>query len=161
MAGKKQRNGEGVTGRWGEFLSARRPFAPSPRLDGFTLLELMIVITIIIILAAIALPQYQKSVKQAREAVLRDDLNTMRKLIDHRHDSIAVASAAGQGLRVLDLLFEQRGHYHRRRAKFLEFSQHIHFTGQRAGRDHDGVLEWDAEVSRGWIGSHACFPCQK
>jgi general secretion pathway protein G len=49
---------------------------------GFTLLELMIVITIIIILAAIALPQYQKTVKQAREAVLRDDLNQMRKLID-------------------------------------------------------------------------------
>jgi general secretion pathway protein G len=42
----------------------------------------MIVITIIIILAAIALPQYQKTVKQAREAVLRDDLNQMRKLID-------------------------------------------------------------------------------
>ena len=49
---------------------------------GFTLLELMIVITIIIILAAIALPQYQKSVKQAREAVLREDLFQMRKLID-------------------------------------------------------------------------------
>jgi len=42
----------------------------------------MIVITIIIILAAIALPQYQKSVKQAKEAVLTDDLHTMRKLID-------------------------------------------------------------------------------
>jgi general secretion pathway protein G len=42
----------------------------------------MIVITIIIILAAIALPQYQKSVRQAREAVLREDLYTMRKLID-------------------------------------------------------------------------------
>lgn len=42
----------------------------------------MIVISIIIILAAIALPQYQKAVLHAREATLRDDLFQMRKLID-------------------------------------------------------------------------------
>ena len=42
----------------------------------------MIVITIIIILAAIVLPQYQKTIAAAREAVLHDDLFQMRKLID-------------------------------------------------------------------------------
>ena len=49
---------------------------------GFTLLELMIVITVIIILAAIVLPQYQRTIMATREAVLRDDLYTMRKLLD-------------------------------------------------------------------------------
>lgn len=49
---------------------------------GFTLLELMIVISIIIILAAITLPQYQKTVTHTRETVLRDDLFKLRSLID-------------------------------------------------------------------------------
>jgi len=42
----------------------------------------MIVISIIIILAAITLPQYQKTIMHTREAVLRDDLFKMRSLID-------------------------------------------------------------------------------
>src|SRR5258708_33619652 len=49
---------------------------------GFTMLELMIVISIIIILVSIALPQYQKTIMHARETVLRDDLFKMRSLLD-------------------------------------------------------------------------------
>ena len=48
---------------------------------GFTLIELMIVISILLILISIAIPQYQRSVRSAREAVLRQDLYDMRKLI--------------------------------------------------------------------------------
>src|SRR5690349_7026462 len=50
--------------------------------SGFTLLELMIVITLILILAAMAAPTYHVAIVRAREAVLKDDLYTLRKLID-------------------------------------------------------------------------------
>jgi general secretion pathway protein G len=52
------------------------------RQAGFTLLELMIVISIIIILASITLPQFQKTILHTRETVLKDDLRKMRSLID-------------------------------------------------------------------------------
>ncbi len=54
----------------------------NPQLSGFTLLELMIVISIIIVLAVIVLPQYQRTVQTARESVLRDDLFQMRRMLD-------------------------------------------------------------------------------
>ena len=50
--------------------------------QGFTLLELMVVLTLIIILASFAIPSYHTAIIHAREAVLRDDLYTMRKMID-------------------------------------------------------------------------------
>jgi general secretion pathway protein G len=52
-------------------------------LRGFTLIELMIVISIILILVAIAVPAYQQSLLRAKEAILRQDLKTMRDQIDN------------------------------------------------------------------------------
>ena len=49
---------------------------------GFTLVELMIVMIIIALLVSIAVPSYLQSVKMAKEAVLREDLHTMRTAID-------------------------------------------------------------------------------
>jgi general secretion pathway protein G len=50
--------------------------------EGFTLIELMIVMAIIGLLSAIAVPIYARSVQRAKEAVLREDLATLRQAID-------------------------------------------------------------------------------
>ena len=54
------------------------------RLDaGFTLIELMIVVTIVLILIGIAAGRYDKSVQRANEAVLKHNLQTIRTSIDN------------------------------------------------------------------------------
>jgi general secretion pathway protein G len=50
--------------------------------QGFTLVELMIVMLIIAVLLALAVPKYTSSVRQAREAVLKEDLHVLRGAID-------------------------------------------------------------------------------
>lgn len=50
--------------------------------SGFTLIELMVVMAIISILVLIAVPAFTSHVRQAREAVLKEDLFTMRSAID-------------------------------------------------------------------------------
>lgn len=56
--------------------------AGSRRNAAFSLLEVMIVLTIIAILAAIAVPMYQSVILSAHEALLKDHLHTLRSLID-------------------------------------------------------------------------------
>ena len=85
MRSGKKRNGE---------ATSRRGSVPSPQVachlslvtrhdsSGFTLIEIMVVLTLLMILASFAIPMYQTAIVHSREAVLRDDLFTMRKLID-------------------------------------------------------------------------------
>jgi general secretion pathway protein G len=52
------------------------------RRSGFTIIELMIVMTIVTILVSIAVPLYQRSVVRSKETVLRSNLMTIRTVID-------------------------------------------------------------------------------
>ncbi|HEY6293856.1 MAG TPA: type II secretion system protein [Terriglobia bacterium] len=49
---------------------------------GFTLLELSMVMAVILILVSITFPAYRTAIQRSREAVLKDDLYTMRSVID-------------------------------------------------------------------------------
>ncbi len=55
-------------------MDSRRP--------GFTLIEILVVFTLIGILVALGIPNYSNSIKRGREAVLREDLFLLRKLLD-------------------------------------------------------------------------------
>jgi general secretion pathway protein G len=63
---------------------------------GFTLVELMIVVAIVGILATISVPSYRTSLIKARETVLRQDLFTIREVLDqHRADQGKYPSSLG------------------------------------------------------------------
>ncbi|MBA2493103.1 MAG: type II secretion system protein [Acidobacteria bacterium] len=64
----------------GSFYKVQSPKSKIER--GFSLLELMIAMFILIILLSVALPTYQRSVQQARETVLKENLFQMRNQID-------------------------------------------------------------------------------
>jgi len=53
--------------------------ANAPAQDGFTLIELVVVISVIAILLAISIPIYSRSILSARERALKSDLATLRQ----------------------------------------------------------------------------------
>ena len=52
------------------------------RSRGFTLIEMMIVVSLMLILVSIALPVYNRSILRTKESVLKQDLFTLRQVID-------------------------------------------------------------------------------
>jgi general secretion pathway protein G len=59
---------------------SKRPLAGGTR--GYTLIELIIVMAIVAILMAIAIPQYQKSIRRTKETLLHSNMQTLRTVID-------------------------------------------------------------------------------
>jgi general secretion pathway protein G len=64
-------------------LVPRSRFARRSKQGGFTIIELMIVLAIIVILVGMAAGIYTKTIQHARESVLKKDLQTMREAIDN------------------------------------------------------------------------------
>ncbi len=64
------------------FFKDRKPKTGNRSQKGFSLLELMIAMFIMIILLSIALPAYQRTIQHARETVLKENLWQMRRAID-------------------------------------------------------------------------------
>ncbi len=55
------------------------------RSDGWTLVEMLIVISLVVIMAGIAVISYGTAVRRSREAVLKEDLFRLRDAIDQHH----------------------------------------------------------------------------
>jgi general secretion pathway protein G len=53
------------------------------RSSGFTFVELMVVITIIVILVTMAIPIYNNTIRRSKESVLKNNLFTLRTVIDN------------------------------------------------------------------------------
>ncbi|MBZ5723899.1 MAG: prepilin-type N-terminal cleavage/methylation domain-containing protein [Acidobacteriia bacterium] len=64
-------------------LSGNRATAAPGRRRGFTFVELMVVISIIVILISIAIPIYNRTIIRTKESVLRNNLFTLRTSIDN------------------------------------------------------------------------------
>jgi len=64
---------------------AGSPIVPKRSRTGFTLIELIVVLTVLALLLTIAVPRYFSHIEHAKEATLKQDLSVMRDAIDKFH----------------------------------------------------------------------------
>ena len=80
-----------------------RPGVRAASLAGFTLIEVMIVVALIAVLAAVALPAYQDSVRKARRTDARGALTTVAQLMERRNTERNSYAGATLGSGATDL----------------------------------------------------------
>src|SRR5258708_21746524 len=68
--------------RLGRLTTGRRMPSCPTRTRGYTLIEMIIVMAIISVLVSIAVPMYQKSLLRTKESLLKNNLFTLRTVID-------------------------------------------------------------------------------
>ena len=87
-----------LAGRGSISLSPRFPISPSQNAGGFTLIELVITVTVLAILTLGVVPLVQVSVKRQKELQLRETLRQMREAIDQFHrEALAAPPMAATG----------------------------------------------------------------
>ena len=100
---EKGRRGEGEKGKtaprpFPSSLSPFLPFSPSSA-RGWTLIELVITMTVLAILSAGVIPMVKTAVRRQKEMQLRDSLRTMREAIkDFKRDTVGMQCAGGAAL---------------------------------------------------------------
>lgn len=71
---------------------------PRRRAQGFTLIEVMVVLVVVAILAAVAVPAYQDQMRKARRAEARDIIMQIQAAQErHRSSNVAYAGSLGSG----------------------------------------------------------------
>ena len=107
--------------------------------SGFTLIEMMIVMAIIVILIAVAVPFYQKAIIRAKESVLHNNLFAMRTAIDEYSfdKQKAPQSSAGSGDRRLSARCAERSdHAEQRYWKII-----MEDAGQAVNSSEPGIFD--------------------